>query len=244
MVGEAEVEQVVDVVVELEVADAVAHPLLHLGQAGERPGELGRRHRGGRPGDLPQPRRDRGGEDELIADDRVRAEPVDRPLHAGHHRVAERDEELVPEEAQGGDVAEPFPAFQHGFHPGTEVVGGAEDAGARTQQGLQGRPVSRPGDLVAPAGELGRDRADRGHVPGERRDGEQEAALRCARPPDAGVAEQGRDPDAAGAHRTAPAGAVARSSSAFMFGSPPCPGRRTPPSRPRRVRRLRVSPRW
>ncbi|WP_262402428.1 hypothetical protein [Actinomadura sp. CNU-125] len=124
------------------------------GVARERPGELGGRRRRRRPRQAAQPRRDGPGEHLLVADQRVRAEPVDRGVDAGQHRVPERDREVLPVGSERGGAAQPQPSGAGLAQVrGERVVARRINARTGAQQRFEGGAVARPGDLVAAPGE-------------------------------------------------------------------------------------------
>ncbi len=84
--------------------DALRHPLPHLGDTVEGPGELGRGGRRGRPGQTVAARHQRPGQGLLVGHQHIRRKGFDGGVHAGQHRAGERDEDLRPQEAQGRDA--------------------------------------------------------------------------------------------------------------------------------------------
>ncbi len=176
-VGEHEIGREAEVVGRPGVAVPLAQPpqqgtdpLFGLGQCGEGSADLGRGGGRGRPAHA-EPLGGQGSRESLlIGDDGIRAEVTDRVLRAGGHRLGQRDEDVLPQEAQCRGPA------QFGRPP--QLL--RERAGVHVGAGPGRFPYeagdSGPGDAVAARGQLGGDRGRRVGVAGQRRDDEEEPA--------------------------------------------------------------------
>ena len=163
---------------QLEVDQPVAHPLVDLGQLGQRVGQLGRGGGRGDPRQAAALGHGAGGQRLLVGDDHVGLELVDGGVDPGGHGLGQREEHVLPQELEGGRAPQPLGLAgdrRHGVAHRRGVVGGDERRALGQQRGDEaGGPG--PGDGVAPGGQLAAQR-DRGvHVAGERRDDDQEAA--------------------------------------------------------------------
>ncbi len=154
--------------------DTLRHPLPHLGDTLEGPGELGRGGRRGRPGQTVAARHQRSCQGLLVGHQYIRRKGLDGGVHAGQHRAGERDEDLRPQEAQGRDAPQVAPPpVQDVRAVGRVPVSRRVQQGARGKQRREGRGGAGPGDLVAACGEFGGDGDRRVDVSDQRRDDEQ-----------------------------------------------------------------------